>query len=125
MANAATAQTAIPVIIPDSDITKVVPVVITVDTVDSDIIILSPAAGKHAALLGLQYAESDAHTLTIKDQGTTLVTYQLAADKGFSVPISKQPMHVTGEGNDLIFSVGTAVVSTMVAYVAEFDTLVL
>lgn len=123
MVNVATAQTSLPIGFKHSGMGSfVVPVICTFDTIDSDLTIYTPSdADAYAALVGLQYAEASAHSLTVKSGTTTLVTYEMPASSGRDCPIENGLiLSALAKNEALKLRCGTAVISTLIAYVLEY-----
>lgn len=123
MANVATAGSPLPIGFKHSGMGSfVVPVICTFDTTASDLTIYTPSdADAFCALVGLQYAETSAHSLTVKSGSTTLVTYEMPASSGRDCPIGNGlTLSSLVKGEALKLSCGTAVISTLLAYVLEY-----
>lgn len=127
MANAATARSAIPIACTrDIGYSRVTPVVCTFDTIDSDLTIYTPNAARYAAIVGIVYQESAAHSLSFIAGSTTLVTLEVPANgPAYRVALGEGPIIVGGLGEALRLRCGTAAVSTVIVYCAEFQELVL
>ena len=127
MANAATARTAIPMAMSTGrqGFSQVTPVVCTFDTLDSDLTVYTPALNtNYAAIIGMLYEESSAHTLTIKAGSTTLVTLERTTYDGSGFPLGTGGFFVVGGlGEALKLSCGTAAISSMLLYCCEFPSL--
>jgi hypothetical protein len=94
------------------------------DTADSDLEVYEPSTGAYGAILGLTYKEASAHTLTFKSASTTLLALEQAANSGVEWPLRiKEPYVVGKKGEKLYLRCTTAVVSSILLYVAEFSFL--
>lgn len=123
MANAATPRTPVPVQLSGlfKGYQSVTPIVCTFDTLASDLTIYTPAASNYAAIVGLVYQEADAHNLVITSGSTALVTLQRAANDGIGFAVgSGGLLFVGGLGEALKLQCTTAVIATLLVYVAEF-----
>jgi len=118
-ANAATAQTPLLMQIGGRAV-PVTPVVVTFDTTAQDLTIFTPASGKMACVVGLNFSEGTAANLTVKSGSTTLVTWELATNQGVLSPIGNHAIFCGAVGEAIKFNV-SAVISTMLVYVAEAD----
>jgi hypothetical protein len=124
MANTATAQTALPIKIGKGGASGyVVPYVVVIDTVDTDLTIRDPAADNYAAIVGIQYLEATAHNVTFKSGSTTLVALEKPASSGMSERIGA-PIIVAAKGDALVIR-SSAAISSMLVYVAEFNEYIL
>lgn len=128
MANTATARSAVPVALKEGyGYAKVTPVVCTFDTTGSDLTVFTPTVStNYAAIVGLVYQEASAHSLTITAGSTVLVTLEVPASGGLvKSSLCDGPLIVGGQGEALKIQCGTAAVSTMLVYCAEFKNQVL
>jgi hypothetical protein len=123
MANTATALTKIPVQV-SADFKgyqSITPVACTFDTLALDLTIYTPAAANYAAIVGLVYQEADAHNLVITSGSTVLVTLQRAANDSAGLPVGAGGcLIVGGLGQALKLQCTTAVIASLLVYVAEF-----
>lgn len=125
MANAASAQTAIPIGYSATlGGVKTTPVIVTFDTTASDLTVYTPAATKYWAIAGLSYCEGDAHSLIIKSGSTTLTTYEFAANSGPAFKLG-DGIVLTGltVGGTLVLRTATANPVPFTIYVQEFTDL--
>ena len=126
MANVATARTAVPIALKaDYGFSKITPVVCTFDTIGSDLTVYTPSTGNYAAIVGLVYQESSAHTLTFTAGSTVLVTLEAPASGSVVKSDLGRLLVVGGASEALKIQCGTAAVSSMLVYCAEFKSLVL
>lgn len=128
MANVATAQTPLQVGFKHSGMGGfIVPVICSFDTVDSDLTIYTPTdADAYLALVGLQYAEASAHSLTIKSDTTTLITYEMPVNSIRDLPIGDRILLSTlAKGVPLKFRCGTAGITSLLAHVMEYKNILL
>ena len=123
MANTATLIQTIPCSFSTSGFSLVSQYAVAFDTLTSDLTIHTPAAGNRVALVGLYYAETDAHNLIFKSASTTLVTLQMPASSGqiAGLGTGNGALIVTKAGEALVAQVTTAVISSMLVYVAEIS----
>lgn len=125
MANTATALTPIDILIGKTGKGGlVVPYVVVFDTTASDLTVHTPASDTYAAIIGIQYAEASAHTFTVKSNTTTLVAYEMPANSGKYSELGKIVV-AAKKGESLVIRADTAVISSMLLYVAEFKYLIL
>lgn len=122
MANTATARTKIPVNFAKSSIVGVTPVIVSIDTTSSDLTIYTPAADKHAAIVGMIYTDSTSHNLTIKAGSTSLVTLEMAANMGIFMKLDGSLGPCGGRGETLVLN-SDAAISSMLVYIAEFGVI--
>jgi hypothetical protein len=122
MSNSATAQTAMKLldkrsIIPEKTMT---PIVVVIDTPDTALTIATPGTDNRIALIGMEYAEGDAHNLTILSDTTELCVYQMPANSGISLPLGDdiQALCITAKGKPLVFKSSVAI-AKMLVYVVE------
>ncbi len=125
MPNLATAQAAIPVGYKHSGLgAYIIPILCTFDTADSDLTIYTPQEDCYLALVGLQYSEADAHSLTIKSGSTTLITYQMPANSGKDFGIGNGLLCSSlAKGEALKLRCTTATIATILAHVMEYKQL--
>lgn len=100
----------------------VYPVTIVMDTTGVDLTIFDPGADRFCALVGIQYAEADAHNLTIKSGTTVLTTYQMPVNGGLSIPIGAPILSTLAKNSVLAFNTSVAI-ATILAYVIEYEQL--
>lgn len=98
----------------------VFPVLVSIDTLDEDLTVYTPAAGASAAIVGWQYAVAAAHGLTVKSGATSLVTYQMPANSGRNDAIQGDPIIEGGVGEALKIA-SSAAIPSMLLYVAEVE----
>lgn len=121
MANAATAQTALPINVFG---VNVVPYVISIDTVDTDLTIRTPAnTNAIAAVVGLMFSEGTAATVTFKTGNTTLSGLELAANQGLYLPVAKQVYIATQPGEALKVR-SSAAITNMLMFVVETSRII-
>ncbi len=128
MANVATARTAVPVALKEGfGYAKVTPVICSFDTTGSDLTVFTPTVStNYAAIVGMVYQEASAHSLTITAGSTALVTLEVPASGGLvKSSLCDGPLIVGGQGEALKIQCGTAAVSSMLLYCAEFKNQVL
>jgi len=126
MANVATARTPVGMAMSSGlqGFSQVTPVVCTFDTLSSALTIYTPAAGNHAAIIGLVYQEASAHSLTITAGSTALVTLERPASAQIIHPVGTTGFIAIGaKGEALALTCTTAVISTLLAYVVEFPSI--
>ena len=127
MANVATTLTAIPMAMSTGrqGFSKVTPVVCTFDTTGEDLTVFTPAlATNYAAIIGMVYQESSAHSLTITSGTTVYVTLESTTFSGVGLPIGTGGFFVIGgKGEALKIQCGTNAISSMLIYCVEFPSL--
>lgn len=121
MANTSTLFQRVPVAFSSMGYSEVFQYVVAFDTTGADLIVHSPPSDKMAALVGIYYAEADAHDLLIKSESTTLITLQMPASSGQVKGIGPGdgPLVITKPGEDLVLRCNTANVTSMICYVAN------
>jgi len=92
---------------------------VVIDTINTDLTLFSPASGKMACVMGVEYLEADAHNLMFKSGTTEHVTFQMPANSGMQVPIGN-PMFCTLAGEDLVIQSSVAI-SKMLFYITEIS----
>lgn len=118
MANSATAKTPINVSVWGQG--TVIPYEVTIDTVDTDLTIRTPASDKQVGIVGINYAEASAHNLTFTSGSDLEVTFELPANSGISMGISKAEMlYCTQKGSALKIKSSAAISGPMILYVIE------
>lgn len=122
MANTATAKTALPIQVCG---VNVVPYVVSIDTVDTDLTVRTAANDKAmVAVVGIMFSEGTAANLGLKsDSGNTYVTLELAANQGLYLPLSGDVCFATQPGEDLIIR-SSAAISSMLLYVIDTSKIV-
>ncbi len=126
MANAATLIQTIPCSFSSSGFSNVYQYAVAFDTLSSDLTIHTPSSSEmRSAVVGIYYAEADAHNLIFKSASTTLVTLQMPASSGQlkGLGIGDGALVVAKAGEALIAQVTSAVISSMLVYVAEIPKL--
>ena len=127
MANVATALPTVPMAMSSGrqGFSQVTPVVVTMDTVASDLTVYTPSIStNYAAIIGISYNNALAHTLTIKSNTTTLVTYSLTTFQGLSEPFGTGGFIAIGKkGEALKINAGTNPILSALLYVVEFPSL--
>jgi hypothetical protein len=123
MANSSTLVQKLPCSFASASFSQVFQYAVVFDTLTSDLTIHTPATGNRAAVVGVLYAEADAHNLIWKSASTTLVTLQMPASSGqFKGCGPGDGAIVIAKVNEaLIAQVTTAVISSMLVYVAEIS----
>lgn len=121
MANTATLIQTIPCSFSSAGFSLVSQYAVVFDTLSVDLTIHTPAAANRAAVVGLYYAESNAHNLIWKSASTTLVTLEMPASSGQfkGLGVGDGALVVAKVGEALIAQVTTAVISSALVYVAE------
>lgn len=120
MANTATAQSALPISVGDSN--GVIPVVVSIDTTGQDLTILTPDSGKMALIVGMFMSEGTAANITFKSGSTTYAIPELASNQGILFPIG-QGVLVCGQPGEALKIQSSAVVTSMLIYVAQASRL--
>lgn len=125
MANTATQLTKVPFYIKGDQVQGVTPVVVTIDTINTDLTIHTPDSSRFVALMGINYAESSAHNITWKSGSNTLSVWEVGAggNNGVYIPVYK-PLLSTNRGESLIIS-SSANITTMLLYVVEYSTIII
>jgi len=124
MANTSTLIQTIPCSFATSSFTNVYQYAVAFDTLAADLTIHTPSSPEmRSAVVGLYYAEADAHGLIWKSAANTLVTLQMPTNSGQfkGVGPGDGAIVVTKAGEALIAQVTTAVVASMLVYVAEIS----
>lgn len=80
--------------------------------------IYTPAADAYAILVGIQYADGEAHTLSFISGSTTLASFEFAANSGLSKEISKNPIFI-GRLGEAIKLQSSSNVAAVLCYVME------
>ncbi len=122
MANTSTPIQTIPASFSTSGFTLVYQYAVAFDTLAADLTIHTPSsAAVRAAVVGIYYAEADAHNLIWKSAANTLVTLQMPASSGQfkGLGVGDGALVVAKAGEALIAQVTTALVASMLVYVAE------
>lgn len=96
------------------------PYIVAIDTVDTDLIVRTPATGNMVCVVGLNFLQGAATNVTWKSGSTTLLTWNLAANQGISHPISK-PLLCTVASQALVVR-ASVVMPNMLLYVIETST---
>ena len=117
MANSATAKTALPIDIWGASL--VTPVEVVLDTTGSDLTIYTPATGKMCAIVGINYAEADAHTLTFTSGTDPEFKFELGANSGISQGIGQEMLYVTQPGSVLKVQTSVAITGPIIFYIIE------
>ena len=118
MANTATAQTALPIQTRGVGV-NVTPYVIAIDTVDTDLTIITPAnSSAMAVVVGLMFSESTAANITFKSGSTTLLKVELSGSQGLYLPLGDQVYLATQPGEALKIQ-SSAAITNMLMFVAE------
>lgn len=93
---------------------------VVIDTVDTDLIVHSPAAGNHAILEGILGNKDALTSLTFK-LGSTSIPLPLGANQGMLEPSEKgKVLLITPQGDDLIIQ-SSAAYDCIVMFVREAD----
>ena len=122
MANTATVQTALPILVKGVGV-NAIPYVIAIDTTGADLTIKTPGGGGMVVVVGLMFSEGTAGNLIFKTGSTTLVTLELAANQGLFLPLGNQVYMATQPGEALKIQSSMAITS-MLMYVAETSKVV-
>jgi hypothetical protein len=122
MVNTATAQTALPIHTKSVGL-DIVPHVVTIDTVDTDLTIVTPTGTAMACVVGIMFSEGTAGTLTFKSGTTTLMALELAANQGLFLPLGDQIYFATQPGEALKIR-STVAITNMLIYVASTSKVV-
>lgn len=120
MANSASAQSQLPIVVSGKFDGTVTPVIVTIDTIDTDLTIFDPDTDKHVGILGIQLVSSTATNITIKSGSTTLTVLQLSANSGFSKNLDGSLMLSTAKGEDLIIQ-ASATPPVFIMYIVEYS----
>lgn len=92
------------------------------DTLAANLTIHTTTAGKNAVVVGLSFAVAAANTLTWYSGANQLVAWENAANTRVDKPLGAgQNTLITKVGENLIAQVNTAVIPSMLVYVAELD----
>lgn len=119
MANSATAKTPLPISV--WGVTSVTPVEVVLDTTGSDLTIFTPATGNMAAIVGVNYGETTAHTLTFTSGSDAEVVFEFGANSGISQGIGRELFYVGQPGNAIKIQTSVAITGAMLFYVIESD----
>lgn len=121
MANAKTLIQTIPCSFHPAGFGLVTQYEVVIDTLTSDFTIHTPTAGNRVAVVGLYYAETSAHTLIWKSGSTTLVTLDMPANSGQikGLGVGEGALIITAASGALVIQVQTAVIPSLLVYVAE------
>lgn len=122
MSNTATAQTALPITTRGVGV-NVTPYVIAIDTVDTDLTIVTPTGTAMACVVGMMFSEGTAGTLTFKSGTTTLMALELAANQGLFLPLGDQVYFATQPAEALKIRSSVAI-TNMLVYVASTSRVV-
>jgi hypothetical protein len=114
--NDATAQTALPIRVGGAG--YVVPYLVDIDTVDTDLTIVTPATGKMACVVGAFGAETSATNVTFKSGTTTQVIPELATNQGFLLPIANHALVCSQPGEALKIAASVAI-SSLILYIVQ------
>lgn len=117
MANSAAAQTALPIKTKGVGV-DIIPYLISIDTVDSDLTIKTPTTNGLVVVVGLMFSETNAQTLTFKSGTTTQIAFELAPYQGLYLPLGQQVYLSTQPGEALKIRSSAAFTSALI-YVAE------
>lgn len=125
MANTAITQTAIPAVFrigkPDG---LIYPVLVSMDTLASDLTVLAAAAGKFWCIYGAFWQEAAAHELQIKSGTVTaLVTLEFSGNDGLRCPLSANPFIVGRVGEALNLQLSAGSLSSALFYVGHQSVL--
>ncbi len=121
MANTATLIQTIPCSFSSSGFSLVYQYLLVFDSLGVDLTVHDPAADARAAVVGIYYAEADAHNLIWKSASTTLVTLAMPADSGQfkGLGIGDGAIVIGKVGEDLIANNTTSLLPSVLVYVAE------
>lgn len=94
------------------------------DTIDSDLTVMTPATGRYWAITGLVYKDGSAHTFTIKSGSSTILALEQTTFGGVQHPLGSGIFAAGGNAAEaLVLRCGTAVITSMLLYVQEFEAL--
>lgn len=99
-------------------------VVVTIDTVDTDLTLIDPAAGYSVGLLGAACVESSAANITFKSGTTTKLVAEFGANSGLFKGVSSEVLPLGDVGEDLIIQSSVAL-PKCVFYLVEYKKLVI
>lgn len=121
MSNTATAQAALPIRVGGAG--PVIPYVLTFDTTNTDLTIVTPGTGKMAAIVGMWMSQTAATNIILTSGTTQLVTLQLAGNEGIYDKINSGAIFITQPAAALKIQVSVAVPSMLIYVVqaAYFD----
>ena len=126
MANGITVLGVIPASI-TRDFGQVTVIKATFDTTGSDLLIYTPAATNFAAIAGMVYAKTAAHTLKISAGATVVNDLDLPANFSIGFPFSYQDYLFISPvaGAAINIQCGASAIASMILYIVEFPTLTL
>jgi len=119
--NSATQDAQLPINIGNAE-GRVIPVTVIIDTIDTDLIVFSPASDAMACITGLLFSESTSLDLTFKSASTTQVILELAKNQGIAQPLGTEFLMCTDLGEDLTIASSKAI-NFMLFYVLETERL--
>lgn len=93
------------------------------DTADAALTVHTPGTGRYWAITGIHYAEASAHTLTVTSGSTVLAAFENAANTVIHEPVGRIWLCAAVAAEALKLTCSTAVVSTLLLYVQEFEYL--
>ena len=120
MANSATLYSTLPINCYGA--TSVYLYLISIDTINTDLTIRTPAAGKMVAVVGFMQDESNAHTMLFKSADTTIIRMEKAGDH--HLPIGGGIVFAGARGEALKIQ-STAAIDLITMYVIETDQILM
>lgn len=122
MANTATAQSDLPIITKGMDV-NAIPYVVSIDTADTDLTIVTPTGTQMACIVGMMFSETSPLTLTFKSGSTLLLAVKLSANQGLYLPLGNQVYFATQPGQALAIR-SSAAITNMLIYVTRTSRVV-
>lgn len=98
--------------------TPIIPLTVSIDTVDTDVTLRTAVSGQYWMLLGIQYAIAAAHTLTFKSGSNLLTAYNMPANSGMGERIGA-PILIARVNESLIVQSSAPI--TFLAHVQSFS----
>lgn len=126
MANTATALQTLQASFPygqKGGFSRVIQYRLTFDTLATPLTVHGTPAGKNTAIVGMQYAETTAHSLSWYSNVNLIVTLEMPANTVVNQGLGTcaGSYIITRTGEPLVAQVDTALINTMLVYVAELD----
>lgn len=91
-------------------------ITVTIDTVDTDLTIYTPATDNYAMITGMQYSITSAHNLTIKSGTDTLVKFE-RTEGGLTIPLADA--WIIGAKGEALKIASSVAIANMLVYVEE------
>lgn len=121
-ANSAVALDSLPLTIGGRTSGKVIPVIVTIDTINEDLEIFEPAEGYAVGIVGIELVKTAAFNLTVTNGENTPIILEIPAGGGWSKSVDNN-VKFPGNIDESLYFASSVALTAFIVYVVEYKNI--